>query len=297
MGYMGFGMRKEVYTRKPKKVFTKLKEMYGQKLVGPNSATTTRPLGSVSYEKHSYKPFYQTRFYKILKRTVLSVLAISLIWTFFIQEHFEKYLKIQFEAKGFSELYQTEMSHLTQLFETIDARRNKMISIRYYPWSKDYDIRIKHPLVHEAMNPADIHFSRFDGGSQNFRKPNDDTIDEHILILKRETSIIHEENWVYAMNNVVASQVPSSIVRYLEMDEVEFLEFLAIVAKLGEEIEIEASTIKTGFEHKIFGYYEIKYSTYELKSSVEIRSGLKYKKLIGTLADNVYWSRSERMSF
>ena len=32
MGYMGFGMRKEVYTHKPRKPFTKLKELYKQEL-------------------------------------------------------------------------------------------------------------------------------------------------------------------------------------------------------------------------------------------------------------------------
>jgi hypothetical protein len=32
MGYMGFGMRKEVYTRKPKTSFGKIKEIYGDHL-------------------------------------------------------------------------------------------------------------------------------------------------------------------------------------------------------------------------------------------------------------------------
>jgi len=32
MGYMGFGMRKEVYTRKPKVPFKKMKQLYGDKL-------------------------------------------------------------------------------------------------------------------------------------------------------------------------------------------------------------------------------------------------------------------------
>lgn len=32
MGYMGFGMRKEVYTRKPKTAFKKLKAIYGDHL-------------------------------------------------------------------------------------------------------------------------------------------------------------------------------------------------------------------------------------------------------------------------
>jgi len=32
MGYMGFGMNKKVYTRKPKQAFSKLKSIYGQEL-------------------------------------------------------------------------------------------------------------------------------------------------------------------------------------------------------------------------------------------------------------------------
>ena len=32
MGYMGFGMRKEVYTRKPKRAFEKIKKAYEQEI-------------------------------------------------------------------------------------------------------------------------------------------------------------------------------------------------------------------------------------------------------------------------
>ena len=32
MGYMGFGMRKEVYTRRPKTSFSKMKKIYGDHL-------------------------------------------------------------------------------------------------------------------------------------------------------------------------------------------------------------------------------------------------------------------------
>ena len=32
MGYMGFGMRKEVYTRKPKTSLSKMKKIYGDHL-------------------------------------------------------------------------------------------------------------------------------------------------------------------------------------------------------------------------------------------------------------------------
>lgn len=84
MGYMGFGMRKEVYTRKPKKVFEKLKEVYGQKSENNNPTAHAKPAGPVSYEKHSYKPFYQTRFYKVLKAIFLSAILLAFIWAIFV---------------------------------------------------------------------------------------------------------------------------------------------------------------------------------------------------------------------
>ena len=32
MGYMGFGMRKEVYTRRPKSLYSHIKKIYGERL-------------------------------------------------------------------------------------------------------------------------------------------------------------------------------------------------------------------------------------------------------------------------
>lgn len=293
MGYMGFGMRKENYSRKPKRAFTKLKEVYGHDMDIPKSKNKIKTKGPISFKKHDYKPFYQTRIYKITKRSIVALVFCSLIWAIFIQSHYDKYQKDQFEAQGFAEYYKAEMSHLSQLFEILDKQRNKLVSIRYFPLTGDYNLRIKHPSVHEAMNSTDIHFARFDGGSQNFRKTNDDAIDGHIIILKRQTSIIHEDNWVYAMNKVVASQIPSSIIKYLEMDEVDFLKFLAMTAKLGEKIKIETGTIYADFHHDDFGYYDIIYSEYELKSSTVLKYGSRYKNLVGKLDDNVYWTRQE----
>lgn len=75
MGYMGFGMRKEVYTRKPKEVFKRLKKIYGPGASVPKSNIKLKTQRPVSYEKHTYKPFYQTRFYKITKLIILAILV------------------------------------------------------------------------------------------------------------------------------------------------------------------------------------------------------------------------------
>lgn len=47
MGYMGFGMRKEAYTRKPKAAFKKVKKVYGEKPVFPKSKTTAPAPGKI----------------------------------------------------------------------------------------------------------------------------------------------------------------------------------------------------------------------------------------------------------
>ena len=48
MGYMGFGMKKEVYTRKPKTPFARAKQLYGEKL---EHYTSTYPVPKLSSPK------------------------------------------------------------------------------------------------------------------------------------------------------------------------------------------------------------------------------------------------------
>ena len=67
-------MRKEDYKRKPKRAYSKLKEIYGEDVNFPKSNIDSKQTGQISFKKHSYKPFYEKRFHKIAKRVFFLVL-------------------------------------------------------------------------------------------------------------------------------------------------------------------------------------------------------------------------------
>lgn len=82
MGYMGFGMRKEDYQRKPKEVFSKIKAYQNFK-----KHTTQNPEKhhtNVAVEKfvryNSYQHFYETKFFKAIFIIILLFVVIFVIY-------------------------------------------------------------------------------------------------------------------------------------------------------------------------------------------------------------------------
>lgn len=71
MGYMGFGMRKIDYTRKPKRAFEKLRKFHDADYDGRLSTPLDIDVNAISWQKHSYKPFDEWKSYKIIKRIIV----------------------------------------------------------------------------------------------------------------------------------------------------------------------------------------------------------------------------------
>ncbi|MDN5211306.1 hypothetical protein QQ020_04565 [Fulvivirgaceae bacterium BMA12] len=65
MGYMGFGMRKEVYTRKPKPAFKKIKKIYGKHLDLPKSSLQLTPAKTGAYRQKKSVHLVDTAAFKI----------------------------------------------------------------------------------------------------------------------------------------------------------------------------------------------------------------------------------------
>ncbi len=103
MGYMGFGMRKEDYKRKPKESFKKIKERYGNDTPkpkhDPNSPQLTR---EEVLNKPRFKSIHDMRFFQLLKLTVLIgfvgfFLYLSLIKPYIIQWRLENFHQLLIE--------------------------------------------------------------------------------------------------------------------------------------------------------------------------------------------------------
>lgn len=57
MGYMGFGMKKEVYTRKPKKPYAYLKKLYGDQLEKHLSTTHIQAVNDIQFSRGEWESF------------------------------------------------------------------------------------------------------------------------------------------------------------------------------------------------------------------------------------------------
>lgn len=92
MGYMGFGMRKEVYQRKPKKAFEKINELYGDdKANRKHNPKIKGPSREDIFNKQRTRSLGDIKFFKILKIAVLTALLSLAIYVFFIGDMIHQY--------------------------------------------------------------------------------------------------------------------------------------------------------------------------------------------------------------
>jgi hypothetical protein len=77
MGYIGFGMRKEVYTRKPKTSFSKMKKIYGDHLEDFHKSKEVRSRWS-DKDKEAFKA-YVTK--KIQRNNVMESILNLIAYT------------------------------------------------------------------------------------------------------------------------------------------------------------------------------------------------------------------------
>ena len=79
MGYMGLGMRKEDYTRKPKRSFDKIKKIYGDTLDFPKTKSKAKIDKPVSFRRKRFKHFGDMAFVKVIK-VVFFLVILSLLF-------------------------------------------------------------------------------------------------------------------------------------------------------------------------------------------------------------------------
>ena len=83
MGYMGFGMRKEVYTRRPKILFSRLKRLYGGHLEDYDRFKN-RSVSHIGSDKADFKKQIRQRLRKEiisenLYNTIITITTICIV--------------------------------------------------------------------------------------------------------------------------------------------------------------------------------------------------------------------------
>jgi nitrate reductase NapE component len=90
MGYMGFGMRKEDYTRKPKKAFKKYKEHFETNRALQDDVEN---YWNTNEKISRYKQLKETLGFRIFIALILVVAFGYIIWIFLIREPLSQILQ------------------------------------------------------------------------------------------------------------------------------------------------------------------------------------------------------------
>lgn len=139
MGYMGFGMRKEDYKRKPKKVF---KRARATSIPVPSDGSKAGHDASKAYQKLRFRPIRERRWFKFLTAVMIIFICGSVLnVTVFDQLRYLK-TKHDFEKAGAPGFYSDHQSSLDSLITFLSDQNGKVtyvdghkISLR----SKDYE--------------------------------------------------------------------------------------------------------------------------------------------------------------
>ncbi len=295
MGYMGFGMRKEVYTRKAKKAFSKARQVYGRTIGNNKVAGKIKSSKPVSYEKHTYKPFFKTLFYRRAKTTIFIILALMSIWALLLNRPYQNWRKETFENNHLKAYYRNELKEIDDIFLYLSPLQDKIHSIKFTSWNQKYTMEIRNHSIDDNLSDQSLAFYRFEG-QRNGRKWNKDSIHSGKLFVTTSDgqTKTYTKNWRYQLKDITITQVPSSVVTYLDMDHAEFSKLMELIktTQMCFDMDANKSQIRCTYTHPEFGSYTFVYS-----ESPPVDSEVRYKRYtvvsksqeIGT---NVYWIKS-----
>ncbi|MEM9834665.1 MAG: hypothetical protein AAF944_28845 [Bacteroidota bacterium] len=288
-------MRKIDYTRKPKKAFGRIKEVYGEEGADlPKSPNPEHPYGvPTSFAKHSYQPFFKTRPYRIIKWVTISSVLILIAWFFLLKGPIMHYQRSKFEESAFTSYYKTELADYSELLQFLKSRTDQICYVGFDNWENSYDLTLQH------FNTQTAGFQRvnFSGGRDTQSPDKKSRIDgDHLIVQQADgQSAVFSENWVYTINDVKPDQIPTSAIDYLHTTQSEFSNFLNTLKQANARVWIKPDSVVTHFQHPEFGYYDLVYSTKPLRSTTEINGKYAYQTFVGKLDEDIYWIREDRI--
>ena len=263
MGYMGFGMRKEVYKRKPKKSFQKLKELYGNDTPKVKHDPNAPKLTSEDVlNKPRFRSIHDTKFFQIAKLLVIfSVVGAFLNFAFIQPWLFERRLTALKEnlVKSYSEDHQfllNSSEHLNLHYFKFDSFDNSFITAKKGIKFRGNGSYINRPEVARigTWNTNAIDIELTDNNLKVIRNDSTQTLKDTWIVLFQSDTIDSRYNRIFGQLSI-------------NLEYVEELRKKLRATKIKEvEFENSSTTIQVA-DSKDYGTYEYVKSDEELRES------------------------------
>ncbi len=280
MGYMGFGMRKEVYKRKAKKPFEKFNEVYGdRKVINKQDSKAAKLTKEEVLNKPRFKSIHDLKVFQILKVVIMLLLLSLGIYYGFVK----------------TMIYNFRLNNLTNnIIESFNTDHewllNRDSDVKTYPYFKLDSGRSLSMTFGKSFD----RWSYYSSGKPNYYtlNLNDSSflgfkyVDGNLNIIKNDTSIALTGLWKVTIDQ---SQKDVEINTKIKMLKINPELINNIRQKLRDNnlasLEIEKSKSRLKINHtKEFGDF------YFLKTDKAHQNGSTFTKL----KDNFYLKREKR---
>lgn len=255
MGYMGFGMRKEVYKRKPKKPFLRIKK--NQKVA---SSTSNKPKYNASkeYQNIRFKSLRDRKWFKVFLLILSLATVVYFVILFVVLPYqFEKG-KREFETVDV--ITQYEDSGYKELISFFESRRDILESVQRAWYAGGLEVWIKSPDYQKDDQFGETYFDISDADSVRI-------LNGALITYTSKGMITRKSNWRTFFRVKNTKTINTDMLNYLTTTREEFGSILKQVHR--EDLNIGNTGAKTVLSFKNF------YDTYSILYSPKTDSALQ----------------------
>ncbi len=277
MGYMGFGMRKEVYKRKPKEAFKRLKKANTS---APEAPSQSGYDASKAYQQMRFKPAYKRLwFWVILTLTLAGATYLYLEDTVYSEIRLQEQIS-QFEEQGIVELYQRDKMALDSLVDFIKQREGKIARIDG-SLNNGLIFGLRSANYHTSVKgkPAEDHH-KYRGQSINeILEP--EVVDGKLIYHINDYRRVFDDYWSYNLYVEYTRDVNTTFLTHIDAESATLDSIFRKASKVGYDVrEIEYGVIA-------------KFKNLE-KEYLFVFTGnpdsLRAKSKLNPIADDVFWA-------
>ena len=273
---MGFGMKKEVYTRKPKQAFKRTKPSLEPKAKqGDGSGYKA----SKAYHDNQFKQIRDRKWFKVLSLIATLLLLCFVVEIFLIDDI--KYWRAAhlFEKRGIETYYEDHKKDIDQLISFIENKEDKIASIR----SGNMLLRSENFFDSlKGRNPKSHHVGRDYYG----RMLPSEVVQGNIRFKKHDRYTTSKQYWTLDVQTFYLENLHPSILEHLNTDYEEVNSILDFISKQKFELHTNRQGLIITFTK-----YHKPYTLLVCKKPEQIKQRIT-KELV-QLNDHLYYVKAK----